>query len=126
MAAVDGDTELNKAIWYELGFYENQDCESKRNSVARIMNTDFAQLLSTDSQHISIDTISGDIAVEPINRDALNQEIFPFYVNIYLDWNCETYSPNNDTEFIADHRLQKLRSIVGHRRRCRSGRGRCQ
>lgn len=31
VAAVDGDTELNKPIWYELGFYENQDCEPNKH-----------------------------------------------------------------------------------------------
>lgn len=25
--AVDGDTDINKPIWYELAFLENQDCE---------------------------------------------------------------------------------------------------
>lgn len=33
-----------------------------------------------DSDLISIDKISGDIEVKAINRDALNQEVFPFSV----------------------------------------------
>lgn len=78
MEAVDGDTDINKRIEYRVAFFEGQDCKF----VFFISNIvlDHLFLLISDSEYIEIDQMTGNIIINPINRDLLQQEVFPFQV----------------------------------------------
>lgn len=80
MAAIDGDTDINKQIMFELEFSPGQDCKCLVGIVDGYQNSNM--IIISDSDLISIDPITGDLEVQPINRDALNQEVFPFSVCI--------------------------------------------
>lgn len=83
MNAVDGDTDIDKKIWYELAFLQDQDCKYIVHICFAILNSYiliFVYKLILDSAHLSIEKETGLINVLPINRDALDQEVFPFKV----------------------------------------------
>lgn len=69
------------------------NCDSMKIRTVSYIFVDFIFLFSwrkhlifPDADLISIDKTTGHIEVEPINRDALNQEIFPFYVGTFWIW----------------------------------------
>lgn len=116
MAAIDGDTDINKAIWFELEFLPGQDCKfywSNWFGYVFLINGNISYLC-LDSDLISIDKISGDIEVKAIDRDELNQEVFPFSVSSQTF--LFTFGNNTNFNIFKDtlHKVRDAYIIILH------------
>lgn len=62
--AIDGDTKINKRVYYALRFEDFEQDEDW-------------------TKQIQIDQLGGLITIEPLDRDVLKREVFNFYVSKY-------------------------------------------